>query len=172
MQLSRRLRPLVKPVCALLPGLVGKPITIQLQAVGEAVHAGADIRKRVIALDPALAEDPDELARILIHEIFHFAWVRLGNVRRKQYAAIIARELTRGARGELGWSSEYRKANCRADSLAVCQWSEYICESFCDTAAWRYAGLPDHDEFTLPKRYREARERWFSESFGDGPISI
>lgn len=153
-----------------------------MQAVGAAVHAETDIRKRVIALDQDLAGRPAELARIFIHEVFHFAWVRLGNVRRHEYAALVARELTRGARGELGWSSEHRKAallqlthstgGTGLQPVLHPKWREYICESFCDTAAWRYSGLRDHAEFTLSQRYRKVRELWFAESFGDGPISI
>jgi hypothetical protein len=183
LQPSPRLQSLVNPVCALLPELEGKPIAIRLEAVAATVHAGTNIRKRVIALDPDLAGDPAELARILIHEVFHFAWVRLGNVRRNEYAAIVMREFKRGARGELGWSSEYRKAALIASQSlhpkggtglqpVYPKLREYICESFCDTAAWRYGGLRDHDEFTLGKRYRHARNRWFAESFDHRPISI
>lgn len=175
MRQSRRFLPLVNSVCALLPELEGNPIAVRLQVVGATVHAQTDIRKRVIALDEDLAGHPAELARILIHEVFHFAWVRLGNIRRSEYADIIAREFTQGARGELGWSSEHRKIALRG--TAVLQpvhpkWREYICESFCDTAAWRYSGLADHDEFTLSQRYRRTRALWFAESFGHGPISI
>ena len=31
------------------------------------------------------------------------------------------------------------------------RWRRYACESFCDTAAWHFAGLRQHDEFTLAK---------------------
>ena len=140
------------------------------------MHAETDIRKRVIALDRDLTGNPAELARILIHEVFHFAWARLGNVRRNEYAAIVGREFTRGARGELGWSSEHRKAALLQAGTGLQpvnpKWREYICESFCDTAAWRYSGLTDHEEFTLSPRYRKARALWFAESFDHGPISI
>lgn len=146
-----------------------------LETVGARVHADTHIRNRTIALDLELAGNATELARILIHEVFHFAWVRLGNVRRDEYAAIVLREFSRGARGELGWSSEYRKvALQRRPELDPVHtlWREYVCESFCDTAAWRYAGLPDHDEFTLSQRYREFRKRWFAESFDGRTMSI
>jgi hypothetical protein len=191
LQLSQRFRPLISRVCALLPELEGDPIAVEFKpsltahrgqlyanhARGQPVHAGTDIRRRLIILDRDLRCNPTELTRILIHELFHFAWVRLGNARRNEYAEMVAGEFKRGARGELGWSSESRKiVLVRAShGNAVSnhpRWREYICESFCDTAAWRYAGVPEHDEFTLSKRYRKARERWFAESFGNRRISI
>ena len=42
------------------------------------------------------------------------------------------------------------------------RWSEYACESFCDTAAWLYAGAGEHAEFTLAARWSEARRAWFA----------
>lgn len=189
MQSSPRFQPLVEKVCALLPELDGAPITVQLKATltahrgrlyskharGQPVHAGSDLRKRIIILDRDLRFDSAELQRILIHELFHFAWVRLGNPRRNEYAELVAWEISRGARGELGWSAEYRKA--ALSSAAVLEpvhrrWREYVCESFCDTAAWRYAAALEHNEFTLSKRYRESRKRWFVKTFGDKRISI
>lgn len=144
---------------------------------GEPVHAGTDIARRLIVLEQDLATQPTELARILIHEVFHFAWARLGNPRRNAYSDVLREEFRRGARGELGWSAEYRKLDlaraCRRNAVADHpKWREYVCESFCDTAAWRYTGLSDHDEFTLANRFRRTRERWFTEAIGNAPIAI
>lgn len=142
---------------------------------GEPVHAGSHIRERLIILDEWLAAHPRELSRILIHEVFHFAWGRLGNARRNEFGKLVRNEFARRARGELGWSAEYRKLALLREGLGdieSARWREYICESFCDTAAWLYSGIAEHDEFTLGARHRRRRERWFFESFGEGTISI
>ena len=60
-------------------------------------------------LDQELERQPRELARILVHELFHFAWVRLGNPARRSYEALVREEWKQRARGELGWSAESRK---------------------------------------------------------------
>ncbi len=131
---------------------------------GQEVHAATFIRRRRIILDSALAGQDAELARILIHELFHFVWVRLGNGVRRGYGALLLLELRAGARGELGWSAEMRKQDLRSQDGK--QWREYACESFCDTAAWLYAGLQRHDEFTLSARFRQRRAAWFRQAFG------
>ena len=138
--------------------------------MSEPVHAGTDIPGRIIMLDTDLAAHPSELTRILIHEVFHFAWVRLGNPLRDSYAQLLKDELSRGARGELGWSAEYRKLDLLSVASAHPKWREYVCESFCDTAAWRYSKLTKHDEFTLAPRFRQRRERWFAELSKGSPI--
>jgi hypothetical protein len=46
-------------------------------------------------------------------------------------------------------------------------WRRYACESFCDSAAWLFAGLRDHDEFTLALRFRRQRARWFHRHLPD-----
>ena len=138
--------------------------------MSEPVHAGTDIPGRIIMLDTDLAAHPSELTRILIHEVFHFAWVRLGNPLRDSYAQLLKDELRRGARGELGWSAEYRKLDLLSVASAHPKWREYVCESFCDTAAWRYSKLTKHDEFTLAPRFRQRRERWFAELSKGSPI--
>jgi hypothetical protein len=51
------------------------------------------------------------------------------------------------------------------------QWREYVCESFCDTAAWLYGGLRTHDEFTLSPRFRRRRAAWFRQTF-DGRVIL
>lgn len=133
---------------------------------GVAVHAGSQIRARTIALDRALLKRPRELARIFVHELFHFAWVRLGNSERRSWEALLAAE--RGP-GELGWSAELRKADLTPSDGPdrTRRWREYACESFCDTAAWLFAGSARHEEFTLASRWREHRRKWFRRRLGN-----
>jgi hypothetical protein len=138
------------------------------------VHAGAFIRERRIAFDADLAADPQEFARIFVHEVFHFVWLRLGNPRRWSYEALLRDEMRGGARGELGWSAEWRKQALAARDAArrTQRWREYVCESFCDTAAWIFSGVPAHREYTLARRFRERRRQWFKESGATDRISI
>jgi hypothetical protein len=142
---------------------------------GEPVHAGSYIRKRRIVLDRELERQPGELARILVHELFHFAWVRLGNPARESYAALVRAEWEKHARGELGWSAEMRKRSLlkRSPGPATSRlWREYLCESFCDTGAWLYSGVRRHPEYTLPARHRNRRAEWLRGALGGGTILI
>lgn len=142
---------------------------------GEPVHAASYIRKRRIVLDRELEQQPKELARILVHELFHFAWVRLGNPARHSYEALVREEWQRRARGELGWSAESRKRAMEKGSpggRATPAWREYICESFCDTAAFLYSGVHRHPEYTLAARHRKRRADWFRAAFERGAIAI
>jgi len=138
---------------------------------GRPVHAGSFIRKREIVLESELRSAPQELARIFVHELFHFAWVRLGNVRRKAFEGLLGAELAARARGELGWSAQERKSALKGVGTGPF-WRAYICESFCDTAAFLYAGCERHEEFTLRPRWRGKRARWFDESLGGRALSI
>ena len=145
------------------------------QSRGQPVHAGTHIRTREIVLDSDLVGHTKEMARILTHEVFHFTWVRLGNRNRKLYGEMIRREFAEGARGELGWSAEWRKRLLRersGDAYSGSLWREYLCESFCDTAAWMFAGIAKHDEFTLAQRYRSRRARWFQSMLSGSRIPI
>ena len=128
---------------------------------GQTVFAGSFLRKREMILDSELLNDPVERARILVHELFHFVWLRLGNPDRASWRALLEIELAGRARGELGWSSEWRKRGLPSGSMR-----EYVCESFCDTAAFLYAAIGDHDEFTLARRWREKRRAWFQATIG------
>jgi hypothetical protein len=143
---------------------------------GQPVYAATYIRQRKIILDQELERRPRELARILTHELFHFAWVRLSNQTRHSYERLVREEWKRHTRGELGWSAESRKAALpRTLRLAIRRsrlWREYLCESFCDTAAWLYSGVRRHPEFTLAARWREKRAEWFHASFGTGKIPM
>ena len=137
---------------------------------GQEVHAATFIRQRRIVLDRALLASRAELGRILVHELFHFVWVRLSNAQRHGYAAAIENELEARARGELGWSAEMRKRALA--SRAGRAWREYVCESFCDTAAWLYSGVRRHQEFTLAPRFRERRAAWFAAAFAGGAVRL
>ena len=140
---------------------------------GAEVHAGSFIRERRIVLDAALRHDQGELRRILLHEIFHFVWPRIGNPKRREFELLIASEITCGVRGELGWSAEWRKqamtrARMRRRGF---HWREYLCESFCDTGAWRWCG-GRHPEFSLAAPARRERRRWWDRSFGDRALPV
>jgi hypothetical protein len=157
-----------------IPLLAGDPIRIQrhrgLRDRRGAVHAGSFLRERRIAFDCTAAE----FNRVLVHEVFHFVWLRLGNPRRRSYERLLAAEIAVRGRGELGWSAEWRKHELRPDDVKrrTRRWREYCCESFCDSAAWLYSGARRHEEFTLTARFRTARRRWFAELTEARPLSI
>jgi hypothetical protein len=132
---------------------------------GHEIHAGSHMRRRWMVLDTALALEPTELERIFVHEVYHFAWVRAGNPLRWSYEDMAAAQLR--APGELGWSAEGTKAllSQRDSEARNRRWREYVCESFCDTAAWFYSTRRSHPEWTLPPRLLKARERWCEEHF-------
>jgi hypothetical protein len=125
--------------------------------------AATSIPRRTILLDCEVLNSPGDFERILIHEIFHFVWVRLSNASRRDWERVLTREFASRATGELGWSAERRKTKLMpADKRRrTAAWRRYICESFCDTAAWRFAGLKAHAEFTLSGRFRRMRGAWF-----------
>jgi hypothetical protein len=139
--------------------------------VGQPVYAATFIRKRKIVFDREIEHKPGEMARILAHELFHFAWVRLGNPGRWSYEALLRREWKQHSRGELGWSAESRKSALPRRPPAA-KWRAYACESFCDSAAWLYSGVRRHGEFTLAERHRKRRAEWFKATFSDRRIPI
>jgi hypothetical protein len=157
-----------------LPPLAGQPIRLarahNLRDRHGPVHGGALLRERRILFDCTRSEFP----RILIHELFHFVWLRAGNPVRISFERLIADEIKRGATGELGWAAESRKrklapADCQ---LRPRRWREYCCESFCDTAAWLYSGAVQHPEFTLATSWRDRRRRWFEGALGGRELSV
>jgi len=164
----------IRGVTGRLPPLIGKPIRLQrtagLRDDRGPVHAGSFLRERRIAFDCTWAEFP----RILVHELFHFVWLRLGNARRHAWESVLAGEWRRHSRGELGWSAEWRKQALRSGDLTrrTRAWRLYCCESFCDTAAWLYSGLATHPEFTLAVNLRGERRRWFLATIETGKLSI
>jgi hypothetical protein len=151
-----------------LPSLSGRPIRVELRRTLGPHLAATHIPRRRILLDSELLAHPGEFERILVHEIFHFAWVRLSNQTRRSWEDLLAFELAGRAPGktggELGWSSEWRKNKLtRADIRGRTPgWRRYVCESFCDTAAWLCAGLRSHDEYTLAAGARRLRRSWFA----------
>lgn len=147
----------------MLPALEGRPIRVRICASLGPHLAATSIPRRVISLDREVLVSPGDFERILIHEVFHFVWVRLSNKLRHDWEHVLMRELSRGSSGELGWSSEWRKAKLKPiDSPSrTGAWRRYACESFCDTAAWYFAGIRNHKEFTLPARFRQIRQSWF-----------
>ncbi len=128
---------------------------------GQEVHAGSRIPAREMVLDSALLDRPREFARIFLHEVFHFIWVRLGNPVRQSYEAVLLKER---CAGELGWSAEMRKLDLEPPDIEgrTSRWREYACESFCDTGSWFCTRIPRHSEWTLPRNARDRRRRWFT----------
>ncbi len=126
---------------------------------GTEVHAAALLRRRQLIFDSSLLGHAPELIRIFAHEVFHFVWTRIDNATRKSWEQLIAAERRLLIEGELGWSAQIYKDRARIDSGR--RWRDYLCESFCDTAAWYFSGLRRHEEFTLPAGARRRRKRWF-----------
>ena len=157
-----------------MPSLIGAPVRVDiargLRDRHGPVHAGSFLRERRIALNCTRSELP----RIFVHEVAHFIWLRLGNPARLRYEDLVRSEIGARARGELGWSAEWRKIALGADDVArrTRCWREYCCESFCDTAAWLYSGVKRHKEFTLGARWRRGRRTWFAESLDSRTLSI
>jgi hypothetical protein len=161
-----------------LPPISGAPVRIQsahaLRGVPSgprgAVHAGTFVRERRMAFDCSRAEFP----RIFVHELFHFVWARLGNPVRHSYERLVKSEWQAGARGDLGWSAEWRKRALAANDVQSRgrRWREYCCESFCDTAAWLYSGATRHHEFTLSGAGRQRRRAWFARMIESRCLSI
>ena len=122
--------------------VTGRPIEVRYRdhlsdTAGNPAHAATFIRQRLIVLDRELLRNTNEHQRILIHEIFHFVWVRTGNEKRRAWEALLRSEWQAKARGEAGWSAEWRKRKLTPIDLKrrTRKWREYCCESFCDTAA-------------------------------------
>ena len=148
----------------MLPPLSGRPIRVELRRSLGPHLAATHIPRRRILLDSELLSTPGEFERILVHEIFHFAWVRLSNRTHQSWESVLSGEFIARASGELGWSAEWRKNRITRTDVRrrTPAWRRYVCESFCDTSAWLYAGLRRHDEFTLADVRRKVRKRWFA----------
>ena len=146
----------------MLPDLDGQPIRVVIRASLGPHLAATSIPKRVIYLDREVLAQRGDFERILVHELFHCVWVRLSNQKRWDWEAVLSAELRRRAKGELGWSAEWRKQKLRASDvrLRTSAWRLYACESFCDSAARVYSGLTRHDEFTLSSPWVRLRSDW------------
>lgn len=162
---------------AISPQFRGRPVEVRYRdrlrdTAGNPAHAASFIRARLIVLDTDLRTDPRERRRILLHELFHFAWARLGNPRRFAWEVLLRAEMQARARGEAGWSAEWRKRKLSRSDIAPRsrRWREYCCESFCDTGAWVYGG--GSAELTLSPRRSGARRAWFLDEFGGGSFLI
>ena len=160
-----------------MPGIAGGPIFISTRprltshrgkllsgaaGRGTPVYAAIFIRQRRIVIDTALLSDRRMFKLILAHEFFHFVWLRLGNTARWEFEALLKDELRQHARGELGESSCVKKAHAQAGPRC---WTDYVCESFCDTGAWLYSGIATHPTFSLAARWRNKRAQWFRSRF-------
>lgn len=136
------------------------------------LHAASFIPQRYLVLGRGLFRRRVELGRILYHELCHFLWPRLGNPVRQGYQALLRREFRARTRGELGYSAEWRKEKLQAEgdprgrgTQPSRLWREYVCESFCDTAAYVLLGSERrarHSEYTLSRAARERRCRWLA----------
>jgi hypothetical protein len=132
------------------------------------VHAASFIKKRSIVLESELLRRKHLLRAILVHELFHFVWVRCGNERRRQFSALLREEILTNARGELGESSETWKDTWRQSGESRPtpndrRWREYVCESFCDTAAWYLSVDRYRLPVTLARRWQRKRAAWFAD---------
>ena len=147
-----------------LPKLAGRPIRVVIRGSLGPHLAATSIPRRMIFLDAEVLRKQGDFERILVHEIFHFAWRRLSNPTRRSWEVLLESE---NCAGELGWSAEWRKLKLlpKDRRQRTPAWRRYACESFCDSAAWLFAGLTRHDEFTLPARFRRRRKSWFRKTF-------
>jgi hypothetical protein len=153
-----------------LPTFDGRPIRVVMRASLGPHLAATSIPRRVIYLDREVLANRGDFERILVHELFHFVWVRLSNGARWEWETLLCAELRRGAKGELGWSAEWRKLKLGAQD-AACRtpaWRRYACESFCDSAARIYAGLSNHEEFTLSSLHIRSRTAWMTKLVTNG----
>ncbi|MGA7414693.1 MAG: hypothetical protein WBW33_29760 [Bryobacteraceae bacterium] len=135
---------------------------------GYAVHAASFIRKRAIVLECELLKRKRLLGAILVHELFHFVWVRCGNECRRNYCGLLREEILRKARGELGesaetWKNAWRQADGGQLAINDHRWREYVCESFCDTAAWYLSDERQRLPVTLANRWQTKRAKWFED---------
>jgi hypothetical protein len=136
----------------------GKLLTSEPER-GKAVHAASFLRERCIVLEDALIRRPSLLRLMLTHEIFHFVWIHLSNESRHGFERVLVREHTARVAGELGESADVAKESLQPDDMAQrsLRWRNYVCESFCDTAAWMYGGVKRHRYFRLAEERRAPR---------------
>ena len=167
---ARQMRAILRRLPPLEGGVIRIGTLHGLRDRHGAAHGGAFLRERRMVFDCTRVEFP----RVFVHELFHFVWHRAGNKTRRSYGDLLHDEMRVRARGELGWSAEWRKNALSAGDpvLRSPLWRDYCCDSFCDTAAWLYSGLRGHPEFTLARRFRERRRTWFDKTLEIGQLSI
>ena len=163
----------VKP----LPELDGRPIDVRYEdglvdTAGHPAQAATWIRRRVILLDKELKATGPEKARVMVHELFHFVWVRLGNPKRKAWETLLRVEWDAKAKGETGWSAEWRKRELEQldVEMRTSQWREYCCEAFCDTASLIFGG--GDDENNLGLRWQKGRRKWFEANIENRKLAL
>jgi len=114
---------------------------------GEEVFAASFVARREIVLASELLDHAPALVEIFAHEIYHFAWCRLGNPERAAWADLLRIETKpkhAGLSSRLRYDEFIQQATDR-------RWKNYICEAFCDTAG----------AMTLPKaNISSQRKRW------------
>ncbi len=151
---------------------INETLSARNDAAREHTHAVSFIPERYIVLEAGLFRRRIELGRILYHELCHFVWPRLGNPKRRRFQALLRRELRERIAGELGYSSEHRKAGLPARSHGASRPSllrkkrDYFCESFCDTGSFVLLGKERrnrHSEYTLSAAGRQRRCRAWSQ---------
>jgi hypothetical protein len=141
---------------------------------GDAVYAGCFIRKRRIVLDASMLRTPRVLERIFVHEVFHFVWSKLDRATRQSWDALIRAEVRRGVSGELAWSAESMKNRVTPADMRqrTIRWKDYLCESFCDTAAWHFATVRRYSENTLDPETKQARREWVLANLAERTLPI
>ncbi len=160
----RALEPLVRRALRRLPPLSGDPIRVGRETGlcdrhGDS-HAVTFLRGRRILFDCRRAEFP----RVFVHEVFHFVWLRAGNAARDSFGQLLAAEIERGARGELGWSAEWRKLRLtdRDRRSARAAGANTVAKASAIRARGFSRGMARHDEFTLAKSCRKVRRNGLS----------
>jgi hypothetical protein len=145
-----------------LPAIEGASIRVVIRASLGPHLAATSIPRRVIYLDREVLAERGDFERILVHELFHFVWVRLSNQTRWDWERLLSAELRHRAKGELGWSAEWRKQKLQASDVRMRTpaWRSYAGESFCDSAARAFSGLTKHEEFTLSSSWLRLRLAW------------
>ncbi|MDX2178682.1 MAG: hypothetical protein SFV18_03750 [Bryobacteraceae bacterium] len=151
---------------------IRQPLTIRAARGLVGVHAASHLRRRMVELDRELLDHAPELVRIVVHELFHFVWQRLDNATRAAWSELLKSEMRRRVKGELGWSAEMRKEKLGVTGNSPRRWRDYSCESFCDTAAWYFSPRRRHSEFTLDRRARPVRRRWFDQLLGSRRLPV
>ncbi len=185
---DQRASAMLRPLIRRMPAFDGEPIAVSFlpeltahrdkilsgDGRGVPVHAGTHLRRREMVLETDLLGNRSELIRIFVHEVHHYVWARLGRLRRHKYEELLHEEMQASARGELGWPAESLKKRLtpedRSDRTRL--WRDYVCESFCDTAAWMYSRKGSHAEWTLAETHRKRRAQRLHLILEEGELRV